>query len=52
MDGLYGLRAEPVVRCIGEIGPGFVASFPDRFLPGASACSSGRRAFGRAAVQP
>ena len=35
MDGLYGLRAEPVVRCIGEIqAPGFVASFPeDRFLP-------------------
>ena len=36
MDGLYGLRAEPVVRCIGEIqAAGFYCSFPeDRFLPG------------------
>ena len=36
MDGLYGLRVEPVVRCIGEIqAPGFYATFPeDRFLPG------------------
>lgn len=36
MDGLYGLRAEPIVRCIGEIqAPGFYATFPeDRFLPG------------------
>lgn len=36
MDGLYGLRVEPVVRCVGEIqAPGFYASFPeDRFLPG------------------
>lgn len=36
MDGLYGLRVEPVVRCVGEIqAPGFYANFPeDRFLPG------------------
>lgn len=36
MDGLYGLRAEPVVRCVGEIqAPGFYLSFPDdRYLPG------------------
>lgn len=36
MDGLYGLRAEPVVRCVGEIqAPGFYATFPeDRCLPG------------------
>lgn len=36
MDGLYGLKAEPVVRCVGEIqAPGFYLSFPDdRYLPG------------------
>ena len=36
MDGLYGLRAEPVVRCVGEIqAPGFYLNFPDdRYLPG------------------
>lgn len=36
MDGLYGLRAEPLVRCVGEIqASGFYATFPeDHFLPG------------------
>ncbi len=53
MDGLYGLRAEPVVRCIGEIqAPALWRASRTGSCPGASACSSGRRAFGGAAAQP
>lgn len=45
MDGLYGLRVEPVVRCIGEIqAPGFTPPSPrTAFCPGTTACSTRRR---------